>query len=377
MRRRAVAAVGGVVCTGVAASAVLERPVADVSDGLWYDARGQVIPVEGRENGGRVVDEGKWTFRNAVTEAGLRAAQAVVIPLVALASHGALRVQNSLTVTDDELLRAEIDKGARRGRGLLTVSNHCSVLDDPFLLGAILPMPLAMNAQKARWSTCSQEVCFSRGALLSSFFGAGKTLPIKRGGGIEQPALATLGDKLAKGDWVHLFPEGHVYQDGTVGRGRGSHSQNERDEATRRRIGLLKRGTAKLIAHAPTPLLVIPFVHRGMDQLMPYDTTGKCESKIWKVNKAVNVKVGEPIDFQDLIDQHERDYGALQRYGTSSSSSGEKTEWPASNETHDVLYTKILARIQNTLIELQRKQNQALTSRGQKEIRPQKQESDG
>ncbi|KAJ8609561.1 hypothetical protein CTAYLR_006044 [Chrysophaeum taylorii] len=359
MRRRLVVVGGGVVGGSVAVATVLERPFADASDGLWYKSRGHEIPVG---SGWRVVDRRsrveEWLGTpNAATALGLAAARAVVVPLVSLAGHAALRFQNELRVdTDDDAYDYFVRSVRRRdGRGLLTVSNHTSVLDDPFLLGAILPLPLSLDPARARWAACSQEVCFSRGAIVSAFFGAGKTLPIKRGGGVDQPALATLADKLARGQWVHMFPEGHVYQGSTVGRGRGSHA-NERSDAARAKFGSLKRGTAKLIAHAPTPLLVVPFVHAGMDAFMPYDSTGRCESKLWKSDKKVSVAFGRPIDFQDLISDHERKYGPLRRYGHGRT-------WPHSTDTDAELYTRILARVERALVDLQQHQHLIETGR--------------
>lgn len=337
-----------------ATSAVLERPFADVGDGLWYAARGQAIPVAGPASEGRVVDARTQLEarlgQNAATSAGLGLARAAVVPLVAALGHGALRLQNELRVEADSAYENFITAVCRRdrGRGLLTVSNHCSVLDDPFLLGAIVPMPLALDARRQRWSVCSQEVCFSRGWFLSAFFGAGKTLPIKRGGGIDQAALGVLADQLARGDWVHIFPEGHVYQGVELGVGIGSHD-NARDADACRRFGRLKRGAAKLIAHAPAPLVVVPFVHTGMDRLMPYNSqTGRCESKLWRRNQRVHVKFGMPLEFQDLIDDHERIHGKIERYGGGT--------WPQSTEADSVLYSRILARIEAVLLELQRRQ---------------------
>ena len=46
--------------------------------------------------------------------------------------------------------------------------------------------------------------------LRSQFFLSGKTLPIERGQGLQQPAMQTAAQLLAQGDWVHLFPEGRV-----------------------------------------------------------------------------------------------------------------------------------------------------------------------
>ncbi len=48
------------------------------------------------------------------------------------------------------------------------------------------------------------------------FFLSGKTLPIERGRGLQQPAMQTAVRLLGRGDWVHVFPEGRVGYSGRV-----------------------------------------------------------------------------------------------------------------------------------------------------------------
>ena len=56
-----------------------------------------------------------------------------------------------------------------------------------------------------------------RGSLpRSQFFLNGKTLPIERGHGPQQPAMQTAAELLAHGDWVHVFPEGRVGYSGRL-----------------------------------------------------------------------------------------------------------------------------------------------------------------
>lgn len=48
------------------------------------------------------------------------------------------------------------------------------------------------------------------------FFLSGKTLPIERGRGLQQPAMQTAARLLGRGDWVHVFPEGRVGYSGRL-----------------------------------------------------------------------------------------------------------------------------------------------------------------
>ena len=137
------------------------------------------------------------------------------------------------------------------GRGLLSVSNHTSTLDDPALFAAMLPLslfatdPLGGGGERksssagegagagagsdkndfsvgggrsVRWSLCASDICFNKGKLISDFFLAGKTLPVERGGnkGVTQPATEAAAEVLKGGGWVHVFPEGRVEPSGRL-----------------------------------------------------------------------------------------------------------------------------------------------------------------
>ena len=42
------------------------------------------------------------------------------------------------------------------------------------------------------------------------FFRSGKSLPVDRGAGVNQAVVRTAADRVLRGDWLHLFPEGKV-----------------------------------------------------------------------------------------------------------------------------------------------------------------------
>lgn len=80
----------------------------------------------------------------------------------------------------------------KRTRGLLTVSNHVSVLDDPVMWG-VLPYRVQFTPSMHRWSLASYDLCFTNKAL-STFFTFGQTLPTHRAayspfGGPFQPTI--------------------------------------------------------------------------------------------------------------------------------------------------------------------------------------------
>lgn len=156
------------------------------------------------------------------------------------------------------------------GRGLLSVSNHTSTLDDPALFAALLPLSLfatdplggggggrqqadnnggdendfpAGGGRSVRWSLCAADICFNKGKLLSDFFLAGKTLPVERGAkkGVAQPATEAAAEVLRGGGWVHVFPEGRVEPSGRLPPPLSPSSSSAKDSSAARSPGLLSR----------------------------------------------------------------------------------------------------------------------------------------
>jgi monolysocardiolipin acyltransferase len=168
------------------------------------------------------------------------------------------------------------------GRPLVTVSNHVAAIDDPFVMAAVLPPELFAAPEKLRWTLCASDRCFHRAALVP-FFRAAKVLPVERGAGMFQPGLAAAEARLRAGDWVHIFPEGTRSRDGA-------------------RIGPARKGVGRLVAAcagggaagAAAPL-VVPFVHAGMQDVMPRGAL------VPRAGKRVRVLVGEPVEVADLL----------------------------------------------------------------------------
>jgi len=138
----------------------------------------------------------------------LSVAQHFAIFFTVSASHLVLKYTGTLKLRDDDNHKKLISLITSRPKGvpLITVSNHRSILDEPCLLSVIMPWHVGIQPRFLRWSVCTQDICF-KNDLFSSFFGAGKTLPIVRGHGVDQKLFLDFARHLAAGQWTHVFPE--------------------------------------------------------------------------------------------------------------------------------------------------------------------------
>ncbi|KAL1972759.1 hypothetical protein VTN31DRAFT_7173 [Thermomyces dupontii] len=236
-----------------------------------------------------------------------------------------------------ELLESRRDP-SKCTRGLLTVSNHISVLDDPLMWGA-LPVRYYFNmpSHNRRWAFGSHDICF-QSRLLSAFFTMGQVLPTHRlahspHGGLFQPtwtqgvrllskgpfpvgpamapaerqnwsltnlcvdpfsevptAYTTTGDDsiLAPSSyacnsrsWVHIFPEGKVHQSpGKIMR-------------------YFKWGVSRLILEPTECPDVVPIWIEGMDEIMPEDRS--FPRFLPRPFKSVSVTFGEKVDSEKVF----------------------------------------------------------------------------
>jgi len=348
-----------------------------------------------------------WSSRDEVPIL-LSWARSISIGVTTLAIRILMNTYGRYEIKDDvhyheflkDVLERDMDtdgEGSRRNerrQGLLTISNHRSLFDDPGIVSCLLPLPQAIQPKYNRWGICSQEYCFNDAlpGIIKGYLGAGQVLPICRGKGINQQLLKDFGRHLACGEWCHLFPEGGVWQWNELGGRRelpentiigassdfgklNNASDNEDDDririipaTTQQRAlpvnpskGKLKWGTGKLIAHAPIIPKVIPFAHVGMEKLLPQDeVTGKTRLRDNLLRSmlpsmlggeeedklSVKVQFGQEIMFDDLIHEHEQKYGKLWKYGPNEGSTTSK--WDSSYEER-ILYNKIVQRIEDRL----------------------------
>ncbi len=115
--------------------------------------------------------------------------------------------------------------GRPHNTALLTLSNHTSTLDDPYILTALLPLREQLGAA-GRHSWCAADVCFSRGDAVGAVFRLGRVFPVWRGGGLHQLGMDEALSYMAEGGWVHVSVT-HTHTD--------MPTRKEREEAVRQR----------------------------------------------------------------------------------------------------------------------------------------------
>jgi|GEM_PF-1181773 len=177
-----------------------------------------------------------------------------ICSLVVRSSQLLMRGLNQLTFEGrgrwDALFGPDQSSWERQGgRGLLSFSNHVSLFDDPLLISNLG----ATRYRDVRW-IAADHINFFGNKLKGLLFSSGKCVPLIRGGGLEQPGFDFLRERLLKGEWVHIFPEG--------GRSRRSEGRLQLP---------LKVGIGRLICEARP--VVMPFFHYGMHLVQPIGAT--------------------------------------------------------------------------------------------------------
>eukprot|EP00960_Hanusia_phi_P048086 758760-Hanusia_phi.AAC.7 len=291
-------------------------------------------------------------------------ARNLTMSLGKLVSDFLMKWMNSLHIVQDSRHDAWLARIRSRPPGipLITVANHESCCDDPGLMGALIPWDVAIDPARMRWGICTQEICFPKGKpLVHTFIGCGQALPIRRGGGVDQPLLFDVARELAAGRWVHVFPEARVVQSCTIGL--DPLTRRTADELSER--GRLKWGVGKLIAHSPVTPVIIPLYHKGMAGVMPQHNRWVCRdeqecrydnrllSVIPRGGGSIIVRFGEEVRVDDLISEHEHRYGPLPKVTTERLQDGLMSCRWESTQQEKLLYSAITKRIECALLKLE------------------------
>ncbi|XP_022719430.1 tafazzin [Durio zibethinus] len=234
-----------------------------------------------------------------------RMLQAVAVPFIGNVCHVFMNGLNRVQVYGLEKLHDAL-LNRPKNKPLITVSNHVASVDDPFVIASLLPPRVLLDAQNLRWALCASDRCFSN-PVTSAFFRSVKVLPVSRGDGIYQKGMDMAISKLNTGGWVHIFPEGSRSRDGG------------------KTVKSSKRGVGRLVLDADTAPIVLPFVHTGMQDVMPIG------ANFPRIGNTVTVLIGDPINFDDLLNAEE----------TTDSSTGKLYDAVASRIGHQLRNLKV------------------------------------
>lgn len=175
----------------------------------------------------------------------------------------------------------------------------------------------------------------------------GKTLPLCRGEGVDQPQLLqlarkgvgtlcngggtrddscsgygcqTTGSTKRSAGWINIHSEAGIFQN--------EHALGGRHNGREAEIGRLKWGAAKMIVHNPSYRnvstgdndgedrgpVVIPFYVSGMDTVTPLNEHKRLIQPIPVPGHTVKVRFGPELRFDDLIEEYERNEGKKLRH---------------------------------------------------------------
>ncbi|KAI1789890.1 acyltransferase-domain-containing protein [Ganoderma leucocontextum] len=215
---------------------------------------------------------------------------------------------SSVTVNGlGNLLKTLEDEERNRRRGIVTMSNHISTLDDPVVWG-VLPARFYRDSRRTRWTLGAADIMFTN-PVFSTFFRYGQVIETFRGDGIFQPAIDDAIQKLNCGEWVHLFGEGKVNQE-----------SNDIEKPNAAKLLRFKWGmcvapspcrlpnnaltvnhSGRILMEAQRPPVIIPMWLTGFDKLMPEGRSFPYKF-LPRAGAALSVTFGQPVPTQEIQD---------------------------------------------------------------------------
>ena len=190
-----------------------------------------------------------------------------------------VRLRHRSFVLHVDRLQAALKRAREEGRGVITVMNHVSVLDDPLVWGASLPVRTLARVHGLRWAFGARDICF-KNKFESLFFSLGRVLSVQRfGRGPDQPAIDCGVYLVSRGSWVHLYPEGFVHQP---------------YEPYAGTLRYFHWGVSRLVLESgPRAPIVLPIYAHGLHNVFPEDRVKRTFGYGWDEPLVYNY--GEPL----------------------------------------------------------------------------------
>lgn len=232
-----------------------------------------------------------------------------------------------------------IDRSQKENRGLLTMMNHMSVVDDPFLWG-VFPWRIYKDLDSIRWCLGANNVCFQN-KFLATFFSLGQVLSTERFGvgpfqgsidaairllspddtldlewtpgsvsakestpGLSSsPLVKTIREqylppiKRCKPSWMHVYPEGFVLQ---------LHPPFSNS------MRYFKWGVSRMILESTVSPIIVPIFTTGFEKIASEEAAGSTFKRYIPANfgAEINVTIGNPIE-DDVIDKFREEWQQL------------------------------------------------------------------
>ncbi|EUC56857.1 acyltransferase-domain protein [Rhizoctonia solani AG-3 Rhs1AP] len=180
-------------------------------------------------------------------------------------------------------LLTALDEAGRNDRGIITVSNHISVVDDPLVWGALPVRQCILNPRNMRWTLGASDIMFT-GPVYKWFFRNGQVIETVRGAGVHQPAVDLAVAKLNSGAWVHVFPEGQVNQESCQSGG----------ELLR-----FKWGVGRMVMSTTKTPVIIPMHIEGLQKVMPEPRRFKF---LPRIGRHISITFGDPEALTQEVD---------------------------------------------------------------------------
>ncbi|CCD23609.1 lysophosphatidylcholine acyltransferase NDAI_0B05760 [Naumovozyma dairenensis CBS 421] len=274
----------------------------------------------------------------------------------------------SIKVNNFEVLEKAVQTAENENRGIMTMMNHMSMVDDPTFWAAF-PLRLYRQKENIRWCLGAENICFQN-KFLGYMFSLGQVLSTKRfgvgpfQGSIDaairllspDDSLESLTWRPSKGineslkqqqnsssltnppirrnkpSWVHVYPEGFVLQ---------LHPPYSNS------MRYFKWGITRMILESTKPPVIVPIFTTGFENIISEESEESFLKQLWKsFGTEINITIGDPLD-NKLIDNFRNEWNQLvEKYFDPENPTNLSTRLKYGEEAQD-LRSRVAAELRN------------------------------